>query len=328
MDLVGFRLQFFPFRHPFYCLKCATDASNEKGWWHMTGDSRKKGVPIIRSDDGLLVRHVKIGGSLRKRDWHIQDEEVIADAALFTEITAKAASLGFRLVFSMPQEVSENLRCQRCKTPLIRFGLRESLAEFLSSQALVMAGATTSGVRLGMLVHSKAWLFETGAILGRARRGELPILAVMLSRPGKESDVAIYLERRAEELMAKCAGQEPKTFFEFHEKVGDIDPAELLRDGMKNVPIREALMIGQVGVVDGVAFGARYPELTERLYRAQYEEVDEESWHEARKYGLDVPEEPTRMPLEEREHAALLELAAFATDTYPELVEPLRLTLA
>ena len=327
MELIGFRLRFFPHRFPFYCLKCATDAANEKEWWLKRGDSRKAGVPIIRTDDGLLVRHVKIGGSLTKRDWYIEDEEVIADAALHIDITELMVSLGLRLAPSMPQEVSENVRCERCKTPLSQFGLRQSLNGFLSNHGLVLAGATSSGVRLGQLANLKAWLFETGAILGRARSGQLPTLAVMMSRPGMESNVAALLERRGKELMDECGEHEPQTFFKLHRKVGNLEPERLLKEGMKTMPLREAYMVGSVAVVDGVAFGASYPALTERLYLKQYEEVDEESWHQAREYGLDIREEPSRMPLQEREHEALLELGMFVSEYYPELLEPLRLRL-
>lgn len=325
MELVGFRLRLFPMRHPFYCLQCATDACAKQGWVWKTGYGRKASIPIVRTDSGL-VRHVKIGGSLRRRQWYIQDEEVIANQALFIEIVQKMAYLGLRLIPSMPQEVSENVACYRCGTALAAVGLRETLSVFFASRWLLqMAGPNASHIRLGQLMTVKMWLFETGAVLGRARSAELETLAILLARPGREKDVATYLIIRADELMRSCERKEPATFFEFHQQVGNIDLEGLLKEGMKNVPLRVAHMIGQSGVVDGVGFGARYPDLTEAVYRRSYEQIDVDSWRRARAAGLDIPEHPEKVTLEERQHEVLLEVSWFASEYYPELVEPLGL---
>lgn len=42
-------------------------------------------------------------------------------------------------------------------------------------------------IRLGNMLMAGLWIYETGAVLGRARRDQLPALAKMICRPGEES---------------------------------------------------------------------------------------------------------------------------------------------
>lgn len=75
---------------------------------------------------------------------------------------------------------------------------------------------------------------------------------------------------------------------------------------------------------EGIGFGSQFPELTERMYRS-HENIDMDEWSDARKHGLDIPERPDIVSLEEREQSALQILAAYASEFYPELLEPLGL---
>jgi len=327
MELIGFHISLPPFRYPFYCLECVAAVALEKGWVQKGRHARIRAIPIIRTNDGV-ARHVQIWGSFTRREYHVEDPEVLRDPRFHEEVVFQAISLNLRLVPSRPEEVSERVRCGRCRAVLALVGLRETLSTFLTTRYLAQMMETSgASVKLGRVMTVKMWLVETGAILGRARRDKLETLAILLAQRGRERQIAEYLVARADELIALCGEEEPITFFDFHQRVGNIDLQEFMKEGMEDVPVRMAHMIGQSGVVDGVGFGARYPSLTEKMYRAQYEQIDVETWRHARKYGLDIPEEPSPVALEEREQLVLLEVATFVADAYPQLLEPLRLTL-
>jgi hypothetical protein len=78
---------------------------------------------------------------------------------------------------------------------------------------------------------------------------------------------------------------------------------------------------------EGIGFGSSFPELTERMYRNSYEHIDTDLWSEARTHGLAIPEKPEIVSLEEREATVLQMVAAYASEYYPELVDPLDLWL-
>jgi hypothetical protein len=113
MKLVGFRLAFFPFRRPFYCLQCTKAMSDAKGWQVKGGWALQPAIPVIRTDDGL-VRHVQIGRLLTRAQGFIMDDEVASDSRLMTEIHQHLAYLGLRLKPSLPVPVASPIRCKRC----------------------------------------------------------------------------------------------------------------------------------------------------------------------------------------------------------------------
>ena len=77
--------------------------------------------------------------------------------------------------------------------------------------------------------------------------------------------------------------------------------------------------------LEGIGFGASFPELTKRMYRNAYEGIDTHLWSEARAHGLAIPEKPEIVSLEEREATVLQMVAAYASEYYPELLDPLDL---
>ncbi len=71
-------------------------------------------------------------------------------------------------------------------------------------------------VRFYNLCEFLSYLYTTAAILGRARRNI--ILVKMLSIPGTEEKVMVWLQRQAEQRLIKFkieVGKEPDTFTEF-----------------------------------------------------------------------------------------------------------------
>ena len=192
-------------------------------------------------------------------------------------------------------------------------------------------------IRFGRFLTAGLWLYQTGAVLGRARPHRLETLAKMFSdRPGREREASNWLQDLAVKRIDKY-GREPESFFDFfmtteYEKAGVSWPPASL-DAIKRVD-NEKIPLEQAGDtlnllgLEGIGFGAKFPELTERMWKQTYETFDLEAWDRARRYGVDVPEEPTPLPLEQREHEVLAEVAVYATEHFPELVEPLGLRLA
>ena len=93
----------------------------------------------------------------------------------------------------------------------------------------------------------------------------------------------------------------------------------------EKVPLEQAEPLIKSFHAEGIGFGSVFPELTEKLYRNTFEKVNRDSWIEARKYGLAIPEEPTIIGLKEQEEIVLQMVAAYASEYYPELLDSLDL---
>lgn len=190
-------------------------------------------------------------------------------------------------------------------------------------------------VRFGRFIMAGLWVYQTGAILGRAKRECLPTLAKMFSEPGREEEVINFLQDLAAERIESYA-EDAHSFFDFfirteYKKAGlnwpPSDLGALKRLDSHRMPMTEVESFTKMYVLEGVAFGAKFPELTERMWKQTYESLDAEEWENARRHGLQIPEQPTPVSLEEMEQQVLLSVASYASEYYPELVEPLGLRL-
>ena len=94
-------------------------------------------------------------------------------------------------------------------------------------------------IRVGRFLTAGLWLYQTGAVLGRARRGRLETLAKMFSdHPGREREALNWLQDLAAKRIDKY-GREPESFFDFfmtteYEKAGVSWPPASL-DAIKGV---------------------------------------------------------------------------------------------
>jgi hypothetical protein len=78
----------------------------------------------------------------------------------------------------------------------------------------------------------------------------------------------------------------------------------------------------------GLGFGSSFPELTVKMYKNTYENnIDMNEWAEARSFGLNLPEKPDFIPLEERENEILQTVASYTNEYYPELLDQLDLRI-
>lgn len=74
---------------------------------------------------------------------------------------------------------------------------------------------------------------------------------------------------------------------------------------------------------EGIGFGGKFPELTEKMFKHQYELVDQNTWLEMKKYVSTFSEDTPNISFEAREKEVLSQLAVYVIESFPELVEPL-----
>lgn len=174
------------------------------------------------------------------------------------------------------------------------------------------------------------YLYESGVVLGLARRDRLETLAKLFSKPGDQRELCTWMRDAAAKRLQEYDG-EPETFGDFFlrtelPRLGLTPATELARRAREKIeltPVAQARLMHHMP--EGVGFGAVYPELTQKMWGQAYETPDRDTWAEARQAGLDIPEEPEIIPLEQRQQDVLLQVAAWAHDCYPELIEPLGL---
>jgi len=190
-------------------------------------------------------------------------------------------------------------------------------------------------VRFMPFLDVGGWLYQTGAVLGRARSDRLEILAKMLCEPGREEGFREWLYDLARKRVAEY-GRQPDSFFhlfmttEFQKAGLSLsDPGGLKRAAGTKLSLEQAGTMSQLHFLEGVGLGSGFPELTERMWRQAYEPIKQDTldaWAEARRYGVHIPiPEGSPPTLEEREQQVLLEVADYAAEYFPELIEPLGL---
>jgi hypothetical protein len=185
-------------------------------------------------------------------------------------------------------------------------------------------------VRVYPVLFGSVWLFEKGALLGRALSDRFDLLAKTLStKPGMEERDAGEPLREAATDRIKRYGKEPDKFRDFWMKTEfpELDAIPLSDLKMAKRLAKEKCRLGEMiprltlWLLCGIGFGATYPELTERMWRQSHEmPPDPGGWELAERFGVvDGPWEPT--PLEEMEHVVLVQFAYFLGRYFPESVE-------
>ena len=199
-------------------------------------------------------------------------------------------------------------------------------------------------IRFPDFLQVLSFIYECGAIIGRAKRNKLDILVKMLASPRAQSDAMKLLRNEPQKRLDAFkneVGKEPDTFFDFilfkelRDSLG-LSPndsfatykASVVKAYDEKVSLEEIELNVQMFGVEGIGFGISFPELTERMYRKAYERIDSDIWSEAREAGLAIPESPTVVSYEEWEQPVLQMVAAYASKYYPELLKPLNLQLS
>jgi len=200
-------------------------------------------------------------------------------------------------------------------------------------------------VRFYNFVEALPFQYESGAILGRARRNKINVLEKMLVIPSAtEGEFIKILQDEAKERLEEFRNQtskEPDTFGELIferelEKATGLslfDSFEAYKHGNKKIlkvfdekiPLEQAQDTMRVFGLAGIGFGIAFTESTERMCRNSTENIDMDKWSKARAYGLAIPEKPDIVSFEEREESILQIVAAYTAEFYPELLDPLDL---
>jgi len=186
--------------------------------------------------------------------------------------------------------------------------------------------------------------YENGAIIGRARCNKLGILVKMLVKNERKVDGLIKsLRDQAEEKLdrfRKEVGREPESLTEIiHREIESTygismtDYVLAMTKGNKiekkifnrKVLIEKSSMGLQMSWLEGLGFGSSFPELTEEMYRNDFENIDRDVWSKVRVAGLNIDEKPVVVSLEDREEGLLQVLAGYTAEYYPELLDPLDL---
>lgn len=199
-------------------------------------------------------------------------------------------------------------------------------------------------------VQVSGYLYQCGAILGRAKQDKLIILAGMLAQPGREADFIGYLKDLARKRLddyVDTYGQQPTSLQLLvmtteYKKAGVVMPlgvaepaterelktymAQGTRIAKWKMPLKEIEPFMKTWGQEGIGFGSCFSDLTEKMYRDANEDIDIDQWSEARKHGLDLPETPSVITLEEQGQMVLSMAAVYAGTYFPDLVEPLGLT--
>lgn len=230
------------------------------------------------------------------------------------------------------------------------------LVEYFASTPLKLAvRKKLFGKRyITMFYYSRilAFQYETGALLGRAMRHKLDILHKLLVKPGTDINRSIaFIQSEAKDRLKKYTeekGKEPDEFNDFIalkelEEAAKVMGLAVDEDAYYQGPKSHLKNLGklyghELALDDvyrdilncgyyGVGFGSSFPELTVRMYKNTYENinVNMKEWAEARSYGLNIPEKPDFIPLEEREKEVLQIVAAYTAEFYPELLDSLDL---
>jgi hypothetical protein len=201
------------------------------------------------------------------------------------------------------------------------------------------------------LLDVEEQLYSIGAALGHAMRNKLDILKKLLSVPSAkqyEADRIMNLckkdaRKNLEEFRNKH-GRDPDTFGDF---ISYRSVENLLRNKGIRLNAKEAIEAYTEGnskikkifdlqvelegneqrmiimLLQGIQFGSSFPELTERMYQKLRKE-DDDFWAH-RFYGIKIPETLKPWSLEDTQQAILQMVAAYTSEYYPELLDPLNL---
>ncbi|MFC2032525.1 hypothetical protein ACFLUS_04080 [Chloroflexota bacterium] len=179
-------------------------------------------------------------------------------------------------------------------------------------------------VSLSGLLHVCAYLYETGAILGRARQDRLSELLLMSFAEEMEYCVAELrhlLRRRLEQ-----SGKHAHSFYTFylHGTMRDMNmnfDINDMREAHSNIRNKtEAGHFLEYAGAEGLLLGGWYPDLTEKMYSKGYGAQEDIINEMTRGVSL-LPEEIATASIREREQVILNSVNALISQYYPEFVD-------
>lgn len=197
--------------------------------------------------------------------------------------------------------------------------------------SIQMKGLFSKKPNLSMMsaFYSGLAVYQQGAVLGYARNSQMETLATLFATSGNEKDACDALIEASKEDVAEYG--RPDNFIDFFTSTCAKQFASFRNlDAIKEMSKEQVRLGIALGWIDywflaGVGVGLAFPELVKTMWHNGYEAVDPESWEQARRAGLDIPERQTPLPLEEMEKVVLSQAAEYAHQYFPEVIGPLRL---
>ena len=213
---------------------------------------------------------------------------------------------------------------------------------FTLAQAMLypmMQEQTTKGlfgkpkIQFGVFLQISGFVYESSALISRALSDKSLILEQIIGAPEAPGDALTYLRTLAR--MRRESFPDETTFGMLIMK-SELQKLDLSMgfDSLKKtskamqgkVTVDDIVTTGELFCLEGMGFGLEFPDETRDIYRNTYEAFDEESWEQAHQSGLDIPENPTVYPFEQRENDALSLVAEYVHEFRPELEDSLGLS--
>ena len=208
---------------------------------------------------------------------------------------------------------------------------RRELGLFFAYDALFLDNAIkkkwTGGyeVKASTQAFTELWVFLKGAVLGQAKADKKKVLARLVAQEGREDSLLESLQEMTEEAL-KEYGTEPSSLIDYFLKIrfpgmdfSDKRTYQFLNN--KKCRLGEVLSHLQEDAWWGIGLGVSKPELVKRIWEQSLETKEDQAlWEEARRHGIDLPEQKSILPLKEMEDIVLAQVLEYAEENDPDVI--------
>lgn len=179
--------------------------------------------------------------------------------------------------------------------------------------------------------------FETGVVLGHKFRDAMPNFARLFSTPGREEELIGAIKELARDKLREAQDADSFIGLAMYAEENRIK-AGWQQSGATEAQIEYTVKTLKMkpeqayknlwgAVSSGIGFGSAFPELTERLWKAAYEqEIPSAKWEDMRRLGVVSGKEipgPYTLARREQELLSLVEL--YVSTSRPELLPDFKL---
>ncbi len=186
-------------------------------------------------------------------------------------------------------------------------------------------------IRLLFYYRIAPFIYESGAVLGCIKKDKVNLLEKLLRIPYKtpyknEGDITNAAQNTASIRLNEFKtrhGREPLSFYDFVCGTAEEAVIKSVTDDKKvfeklanKVTVDKALVYLRALVLEGLGFGSMFPELTKRMFKSYYEEIDMDEWKESKENGANIPDYPKNISLEYVTDALLSKIVATLLDPY------------
>ncbi|MDY6916831.1 MAG: hypothetical protein SVP26_02630 [Chloroflexota bacterium] len=187
-------------------------------------------------------------------------------------------------------------------------------------------------IRLGRVLTLSAWLYETGAVLGRCWRDRLPMVVEMFEVESKREEFTLFWSKEAKRRL-KMYGRQPRSFPIF---VVETDLQMFTGKKLKDLPKiadkklhhkqgQRWLELAERAMIEGIMFGSMFPDLTRAMLVNQYQKNAKDSWKQARRYGITLSQEPPQTTVADKEKECIAMAHDYVVEYHPGLIHGLGL---